>query len=314
MTARTGGGRRALAGASVAVLFIFTALAWGGGTAVAGGHWLEPVSAREVGGFWTPARIQAAEPLELVPPRFSPRSASASVDGSDFGSNFELVADPTAPQFRIHGALFVSGYFGDGRCSATSVESPNESVVITAAHCLDGIGRSDQLAFIPAYRYGQRPFGVFPARWFDTTRQWRGIFSSANFDVGALVVGRNQRGQTLFDAVGGAEMAWNLKAKQTFDVHGYPGEEPFDGETQRLCREVPFLGHDPTSFSFPGPLNLANDCDVTGGASGGGWMIRGGTTLNSVTSYGHFDLESPVFGPYFGKEAARLYNRAARVR
>lgn len=298
----------------VAVLFIFTALACGGGTAVASGHWLEPVSAREVDGFWTSARIQAAKPIELVRPPFGSLSASASVDDSTFGSNFELVADPTAPPFRIHGALLISGFFGGGRCSATSVDSPNESVVITAAHCLDGVGRRDRLAFIPAYRYGQRPFGVFPVRWFETTRQWRGTFGSANFDVGAMVVGRNQRGETLFDAVGGAEMAWNLEARQTFDVHGYPGEDPFDGETQRLCRKVPFLGHDPTSFASPGPLNLANDCDVTGGASGGGWMIRGGTTLNSVTSYGYFDLDSPVFGPYFGKEAARLYNLAARVR
>jgi hypothetical protein len=296
------------------VLFIFATLAWGGGTAAASGRWLEPVSAHEVSGFWTPARIQAAEPLELARPHFGPASASASVDEPVFGSNFELVSDPTAPQFRIHGAFFVSGFFGDGLCSGTSVESPNESVVITAAHCLDGIGRRSRSAFIPAYRYGQRPFGVFPVRWVGTTKQWRGVFRTANFDVGALVLGRNQRGETLFDAVGGAEMAWNLKARQIFNVHGYPGEEPFDGETQRLCREVPFLGHDPTAFAFPGPLNLANDCDVTGGASGGGWMIRGGTTLNSLTSYGHFDSESPVFGPYFGKEAARLYHRAARVR
>jgi V8-like Glu-specific endopeptidase len=257
--------------------------------------------------------MRAAEPIELSGPRFGPLATSPSSDDPPFGSNFELVADPTAPEFRIHGVLFVAGFFGYGRCSGTAVDSPNESVVITAAHCLDGVGRRDRLAFVPAYRYGQRPFGVFPVRWVDTTNEWRGVFSSANFDVGAMVVGRNQKDETLYDAVGGAEIAWNLKAKQTFDVHGYPGEEPFDGETQRLCRGVPFLGHDPSSFGFPGPLNLANDCDVTGGASGGGWMIRGGTTLNSVTSYGYFDSGSPVFGPYFGKEAARLYHRAAGV-
>ncbi|MDQ2631562.1 MAG: hypothetical protein M3Y75_11430 [Actinomycetota bacterium] len=314
MIVRSGGGRRTLAGVSAAALFLLTMLAWGGETAAADGHWLEPVSARNTDEFWTPARMRAAEPIELAGPRFGPLAASPSSGESPFGSNFELVADPTAPEFRVHGVLFVSTFFGYGRCSGTSVDSPTESVVITAAHCLGGVGRRSRSVFVPAYRYGQRPFGVFPVRWFDTTRQWRGTFSSANFDVAALVVGRNQKGATLGDAVGGAEIAWNLKAKQTFDVHGYPGEAPFDGETQRLCRGVPFLGHDPSSFGFPGPLNLANDCDVTGGASGGGWMIRGGTTLNSVTSYGYFDSGSPVFGPYFGKEAARLYHRAARVR
>lgn len=314
MIARTGGGLRALAAAFVTALLAFAMLGLAAaGSEAARGHWLKPESAHQSSGFWTPARMQAAKPLELSHPRFGPFAGSSAAGESAFGSNFEPVADPTAPEFRIHGVLFVSaGIFGYGRCSGTSVDAPNESVVITAAHCLGGGSR--RMAFIPAYRYGQRPFGVFPVRWLDTTKQWRGTFSSANFDVGAMVVGRNQKGETLADAVGGAEIAWNLKPKQTFDVHGYPAEEPFDGETQRLCQDMPFIGHDPTSFEFPGPLNLANDCDVTGGASGGGWMIRGGTTLNSVTSYGYFDEESPEFGPYFGKEAARLYGRAARVR
>lgn len=323
MIARVGGGQRALVAVAAVALFMSTVLAVAGaGDAAARGVWLKPTSAREAGEFWTPGRMRAAKPLELPRPRFGPSAASTGrpsiqplAADSTFGSNFESVSDPTAPEFRVHGVLFISlGIFGYGRCSGTAVDSPNESVVVTAAHCLDGSGRRGGLAFVPAYRYGQRPFGLFPVRWVDRTRQWRGVFSSANFDVGAMVVGRNQRGESLGEAVGGAEIAWNLKARQTFDVHGYPAEEPFDGETQRLCRGVPFLGHDPTSFEFPGPLNLANDCDVTGGASGGGWMIRGGTTLNSVTSYGYFDIETPTFGPYFGSEVARLYGRAARVR
>jgi hypothetical protein len=166
--------------------------------------------------------------------------------------------------------------------------------------------------FVPGYRYGQRPFGVFPAKWLDTTKQWRSS-GSENFDVAAAVVGRNQRGETLGEAVGGAGIAWNLKTQRSFDVHGYPSEEPFDGETQRVCPGAPFLGHDPESFLAPGPLNLAVSCEVTGGASGGGWIIDGGT-LNGVTDYGYFDDTSPDYGPYFGNEVARLYGRAARVR
>jgi V8-like Glu-specific endopeptidase len=197
------------------------------------------------------------------------------------------------------------------------VRSGNQSVVFTAAHCINSGGRhgrweKNRWAFIPAYRYGQRPFGVFPAKWLDTTKQWRAS-GSENYDVGAAVVGRNQRGETLGEAVGGAGIAWNLKPQQTFDVHGYPAEEPFDGETQRICRETPFIGHDPDSFIFPGPLNLAVTCEVNGGASGGGWMING-DTLNSVTNYGYFDETSPDFGAYFGKEVARLYGRAVKVK
>jgi len=236
----------------------------------------------------------------------------------ELGHDFEQVADPTAPAFRIHGAIFVAlGIFGYARCSGTAVRSGNESVVFTAGHCVNTGGRRGEWlksswVFVPAYRYGQRPFGVFPAKWLDTTKQWRKS-GSENFDVGAAVVGRNGRGQTLDEAVGGADIAWNLKPKQSFAVHGYPAEEPFDGETQRVCPAAQFLGHDPNSFAFPGPLNLAVSCGVTGGASGGGWIIDG-DTLNGVTDYGYFDEGSPDYGAYFGNEVARLYGRAERVR
>lgn len=327
MNARAGGAQRALATALVAGLLIFMAAAVFSVPAAASGVWLDPLSAREAGEFWTPARMRAARPLEVdrphgvplpTPARSGAEARAAAASASALGSDFEQVADPTAPEFRVHGAVFVSlGIFGYGRCSGTAVRSGNRSVVFTAGHCLHSGGARGswvpfRWVFVPAYRYGQRPFGVFPARWIDTTKQWRGS-GSENFDVGAAVVGRNQRGELLGEAVGGAGIAWNLKPDQTFDVHGYPAGEPFDGETQRICRAAPFLGHDPNSFIRPGPLNLGVPCGVTGGASGGGWTIDG-NRLNSVTSYGYPSKESPNFGPYFGKEVARLYGRATKVR
>ena len=286
-------------------------------------------SAQEAASFWTPARMRAAKPLEvserrrggaLAPvagDRGRPRRVPAlSARAGDFGSDFVQVADPTAPGFRVHGVIFVDlGLFGYGRCSGTALRSQNRSVVFTAAHCIHSGGPHGRwyrlrAAFVPAYRFGQRPFGLFPVRWVDTAKGWRAS-EAENFDVGAMVVGPNERGEALTEAVGGAGIAFNLKPRQTFDVHGYPAEPPFDGETQRLCQGTPFLGHDPNSFAAPGPLNLAVTCGLNGGASGGGWMIEGGETLNSVTDYGYFDEASPAYGVYFGKEAARLYGQAA---
>lgn len=332
MNARAGGAQRALAAVSLVALIIFIAVAVAGGNrAAASGLWVESQSAREAGDFWTLARMREAEPLELgrsgpgIPAAGRPekrgkprRVAAMAARVSTFGSDFVSVPDSTTPGFRVHGAIFVSlGIFGYGRCSGTAVRSRNESVVITAAHCLHSGGRRGEWfasrgVFVPGYRYGQRPFGVFPVRWIDTVKGWRAS-GSRNFDVGAMVVGRNGRGQTLGKAVGGAGIAWNQEANQTFDVYGYPAGELFDGETQRVCGRVPFLGHDAGSFLAPGPLNLAVTCGVTGGASGGGWMIAGGR-LNSVTNYTYFDEGSPVYGSYFGKEVARLYGRAVRVR
>jgi V8-like Glu-specific endopeptidase len=265
--------------------------------------------------FWTAARMKAARPLDLRLPGRRQISLSAPASAS---SAFEAVPDPTRIASRVNGAIFIETPFGLGRCSGTSVNAPNYSVVFTAAHCINTGGPKGRWmdfrwVFVPGYRYGQRPFGVFPAKWIDTTRQWR-TTGSENFDVGAAVVTRNQRGQLLAKAVGGTGIAFGLKTRQVFDVHGYPAEAPFDGETQQVCTQSPFLGHDARSFLSPGPLNLAVDCDVTGGASGGGWTISGGKVLNSVTNYGYGDDPDTDFGAYFGKEVARLFHRAARVK
>ena len=284
--------------------------------------------------FWTPARMARAKPLDRLragspavaagpsssqsqssaPHRYPPLAPS---DGASASSASETVVDPAAPLARTNGVVFIATPFGLGRCSGTSVNAPNYSVVFTAAHCIDDgspFGRffAQRWVFVPGYRYGQRPFGVFPAKWLDTTRQWPST-QNENFDVGAAVVSRNERGQLLAKAVGGTGIAWGLKPRQVFDVHGYSAEAPFDGETQQVCRQTPFLGHDPRSFLTPGPLNLAVDCEATGGSSGGGWTIRG-RILNSVTDYGYSGDPGTEYGPYFGREVGRLYVRARRVR
>jgi hypothetical protein len=279
--------------------------------------------------FWTPARMRAARPLDTVRQGGGGLAGGAgpSTQGADEGtlrateralSDFAEVPDPTAPGSRQNGVIFISdpGGFGLARCSGTSVDAANLSVVITAAHCVNG-GRpwnwfDQNWIFVPGYHDGVRPFGVFVARWLGATAGWFDG-SSENADVGAAVVSRNERGQRLGAAVGGYGIAWNLSPRQDFDVHGYPAESPFDGATQRLCSATPFLAHDVLSFLLPGPLNLAVTCAVTGGASGGGWTIHG-DVLNSVTNYGYLDDPLTDFGAYFGDGVRDLYRRAAGIR
>jgi V8-like Glu-specific endopeptidase len=311
-----GGEARPTASRSASLLaagvFMLVLLAW---TPLASALTTKGVQAQRAQRFWTPARMKAAEPLDL---RLPGKEQIAPEEPASASSAFETVPDSTQVDSRVNGAIFIETPFGLGRCSGTSVNAPNYSVVFTAGHCINTGGSHGRWlgfrwVFVPGYRYGQRPFGVFPAKWIDTTRQWR-TTGSENFDVGAAVVTRNQRGQLLAKAVGGTGIAFGLKARQVFDVHGYPAEEPFDGETQRVCAQTPFLGHDARSFLSPGPLNLAVDCDVTGGASGGGWTISDGKILNSVTNYGYGDDPDTDFGAYFGKEVARLFHRAAQVK
>jgi V8-like Glu-specific endopeptidase len=310
------------------------ALGAGLSTPRAGAFVVRQSQAKQAIPFWTSARMKSARPLDALlpgrpkvefsasdrasaetPHRYPPLAPRA---GASASSAFEEVSDPAAVGARVNGVIFIVTPFGLGRCSGTSVNAPNYSVVFTAGHCINSGGPfgewlGGRWVFVPGYRYGQRPFGVFPAKWIDTTRQWRKT-GSENFDVGVAVVSRNERGRLLAKAVGGTGIAWGLRAKQVFDVHGYPAELPFDGETQRVCTQTPFLGHDTLSFLSPGPLNLAVDCDVTGGASGGGWTIAGREILNSVTNYGYTDDPATDFGAYFGKEVGRLFSRAGAVK
>ncbi len=286
-------------------------------------------SVRQALRFWTPARMRQARPLEaphhggggLARSSAAPPESGGGQGAGGAGqgvSDFAVVPDPTAPGFRQNGAIFIvsPGGFGVGRCSGTSVNAPNLSVVFTAGHCVNSglFGRwyNRDWVFVPGYHDGVRPYGVFVAKWLGSTAAWVGG-GSENADVGAAVVSRNERGQRLGDVVGGYDIAWDLSPRQVFDVHGYPAEAPFDGATQRLCTGTPFLGHDFVSFLWPGPLNLGLSCEVTGGASGGGWTIHG-DVLNSVTNYGYGDDRTTVFGSYFGGAVKALYGRASRVR
>jgi hypothetical protein len=281
------------------------------------------MSTREALRFWTPARMRQARPLDAPRPKRGGGLARASAappasdeGGGAAGPEFAEVADPTAPGFSQNGVIFIvlPHGFGFGRCSGTSVNAPNRSVVFTAGHCVNEFGHwfNQDWVFVPGYHGGVRPFGVFVAKWLGAAAPWvEG--GSENADVGAAVVSRNERGQLLGDAVGGDGIAWNLSPHQVFDVHGYPVAPPFDGASQRVCTGAPFLGHDVVSFLQPGPLNLALSCEVTGGASGGGWTIRG-DVLNSVTNYGYGDDPTTDFGSYFGEAVHTLYKQAARIR
>jgi hypothetical protein len=264
-------------------------------------------STRATRRFWTQARISEAE---ADAEGTAPPADEANAAGS------ETVVDPTVEGVRENGAIFISEGPGRGfaRCSGTAVAAGNESLVFTAGHCVFDGGHwwARHWVFVPAYRYGERPFGTFVAKWLGTTPGWHEE-ENFNYDVGVAVVGRNERGQTLGAAVGGDKIAWGLSPAQSFSVYGYSVARPFNGATLHTCPGTAYIGHDLEAFFAPGPPELGVRCPTTGGSSGGGWLIDG-NTLNSVTSNGYGNDPTTTYGPYFGRDVARLYHAAARVR
>jgi hypothetical protein len=306
-------------------------------------------SAAEVREYWTRARMRAAEPVELrrAPSRtLAPGSSSVErpgeptlvlptgpgvpetrtglLDGLVGGGDpqtraaVDAGANNTAFPQRVHGKVFftISGGSDPGNflCSGTAVRSPSHTLVWTAGHCVndaefDG-GFATNFEFVPGYRNGQRPFGEWVAQQLFTTSGWQENVN-IRFDFGAAVMGRDGDGRGIQDVVGARGIAFNQSRNQTFVAYGYPAVSTifrsFNGQLLYTCTS-PRIGNDnPTGGTGPQPMEI--DCDMTGGSSGGGWVIDG-QFVNSVTSYGYeFDFNS-LFGPYQGTTARNLYQEA----
>jgi hypothetical protein len=255
--------------------------------------------------YWTAERMARARPLEVVR-----RGGEARLRRAPQPPPFESfqVPDPTAPPLPAHGKVF--GFlpgFGGFECSATVVDDPSRTVVMTAGHCVyDPRTRTAarRLAFVPAYDDGARPFGRWTA---STSRSTQGWIRSENYDFDyATLTMRPHNGALIEDVVGGRPLGVNTPREQTYNAYGYPVNF---ARAQKMwtCRG-PYAGDDPRPIpGGPPPVGMA--CDMKAGASGGGWVDDLGR-LVSVTSFGYGARKGFLYGPYLTPKAARLVARS----
>jgi V8-like Glu-specific endopeptidase len=258
---------------------------------------------RQVERFWTPRRMAAARPLELTVGRdgrdavhLGPRPPAAT-------ASYSVVESPEVPPYAWNGRLFVRQAGGEGFCSATAIDSATRRLVLTAGHCVNTGPRngkpgtwSTYLEFVPAFNLGVAPYGTFvlsgrPRALPEWTKE-----GNPDFDLGAFLTEPNAEGTLPADAVGGgATIVTDRDRHQRFETFGYPG----DTERMRTCVSD-FAGADPITTTLPGPSTLAVRCDWAPGASGGGWLIDGGTEIDGLTSYiTEEDGKHLTYGPYF---------------
>jgi hypothetical protein len=273
--------------------------------------------------YWTPARMRAARPPDLTITALGQgEDAAASARAARRTRRSSLHREiPTTREFpyRTHGKVFFTLGLSDYSCSATAVRSPGRSLVWTAGHCVSDPGLAGPVfatnwEFVPGYKEGRKPFGEWPATSLATTPQWggRGPLSGGDtdFDFGAAVVA--PRGSShLQEAIGARRIAFRQARDKIYSAFGYPAERPppeFDGRHLFVCRSR-YKGADPGTGP-PSPLRIS--CDMTGGASGGGWVIQRDDRryVASVTSYGYWSQPNSVYGPYQGTVARRLYEAA----
>jgi len=285
----------------IAALFCLLAALLAAPTAAAAGSGrLHPRPAQgneaaRVAAYWTPARMRAAQPLG------APGGSAAKARAS-----FVQIPEASAPPYAVNGRLFVRQGSKQGFCSATAIDSPSRSLVLTAGHCINSGPEapnghsvwSSYLEFVPAYSGDTAPFGAFVAHRKSVYALKQYVeFGNPNFDVGAVVVSPNAEGTKVADAVGGGvRIAMDVSRRQDFQTFGYPGRIRW----LQGC-DSPYVGDDALTYRIPGPPTIAIRCHWAPGASGGGWLINEGTEIDGVTSYGKRGDRRHTFSPYFSR-------------
>jgi len=86
----------------------------------------------------------------------------------------------------------------------------------------------------------------------------------------------------------------------------YPGEPipgyPFDGEQMWSCQG--------RFTRQPTPDVIGKEGNMTGGSSGGPWLIPGHDYINGVASYSNIDFPDEDYSPYFDRDVLKLYEKA----
>lgn len=284
-------------------------------------------SPREVREYWTAERMANAIPGDellagVTPP--VPGLGDLGLGGGETQAGGQRVratqvAKPRRKPIRTHGKVFFTLGGVPYQCSGTSVAAKNKSLVVTAGHCTysQASGYASSFMFAPGYKNRPSPrFGRWTASKLKATPQWENS-ENIRYDV-AFATMNKRNGKKLGNVVGSRGVAFNRSQNQTFNVFGYPAEERFDGQKMWRC-DSGSRGTD----TGPQPRPTRISCDMTGGSSGGGWVI-GGKNVNSVVSYGYECLlplpgnicgneeDGNLFGPYFGDDVKDLYRSQKR--
>ncbi|MFC5033991.1 hypothetical protein [Streptomyces sp. So13.3] len=305
------------AAASVAALLLCGGLA--PSASATGGPARPNPAAVQLDAYWSPARMADAlrgEPGNGPGTGSSTHSVSPTVDGPRPGEYI-----PPSRSFDgipQAGTFFWTDATGTGRtCSGSVVRSPGRDLVLSAGHCLKGYSGTSprrNLAFVPQYHDGLKPFGVFPVasngvyvaqQYYDL-----GEHAGAAYDFGFAVTEPNQDGTRLQDAVGGVRLLTGTGYYHApVRMIGYPA-----GATKPLqCWSwtTKWVSDDPADpGTFP---RIACDAFV-GGTSGGPMLVPwpGGWAVIGVIGGYHTGGNTPKvsYSAYFGAATQDLYRAA----
>ncbi len=225
-----------------------------------------------------------------------------------------------------------------GHCTATAINTPNRSTVVTAGHCVfnpdpDKNGRVDgngyyyeDFQFCPGYEdataSNRCTLGLWKFRVANVTPNWfygvNGLYDWQD-DFAVVVMKTNTQGY-LTNIVGGQGITFNQAAGRFRTLLGYPAPDTrwpaysFTGHDLYYCQGVDQLGR--------GNITMHVPCTMTGGASGGPWLDWVNTSwmgyVNGVNSHKvdpaftydpYYTVGATWMGsPYLGNAERDLFN------
>jgi V8-like Glu-specific endopeptidase len=178
------------------------------------------------------------------------------------------------------GAIFTltgAGTLGSHFCTGTVVHSPGGDLVLTAAHCLVG-RKPGSLAFVPGYRNGRTPLGIWTIAEIFVDHAWTSSHDPDD-DFAFLRVSQPGPTSTLQARTGAERLGLDPAAGQLTTVVGYPASTE-----QAITCKAELLEFSATQLEF--------DCDgYSNGTSGSALVIDPdpttglGTVIGAIGGY-----------------------------
>ncbi|MGX4690822.1 trypsin-like serine peptidase [Streptomyces sp. JNUCC 63] len=228
-------------------------------------------------------------------------ATSASVAAADDGPGplgVTAVTSKTPQNARVGvlaGADKAGDLTGNHFCTASVVHSPNRNLILTAAHCLSG----GALVFVPGYRDGQAPYGVWTVKRRFLPDGWsKGQDEDSDM---AFAVLAPRSGKGIEDVVGANRFVTGAATgAAAVTVTGYPD-----------TREVPVSCTNKPHAHSSGQQRI--DCpEFTGGTSGSPWINGGRQVVGVLGGYEQGGSTADTsYSVVFGAAAAKLYKDAA---
>lgn len=213
------------------------------------------------------------------------------------GATVDVVADRASARI---GALFdadrADDLPGGHLCTASVVHSPQRDLVVTAAHCVGDA--STDLLFVPGYRDGHAPYGVWKLDHRYLPDGWTKD-QDEDSDLAFATVDE-QDGRAIEDVVGANRFTPGTTTGATpVTVVGYPDSR----ETPISCTNKP------TAYSS---TQQRIDCPAfTQGTSGSPWINDDGQVVGVLGGYDQGgDTDDVSYSVTLGSQAADLYKTA----